>query len=920
MKEVRFAILIAVFGSAALLSGSPASAAGGAGESRPALPVTARADVAVRRQSDGATMLLLSGGVELSRGASRMEADRVLIRIDERRSRRLGRVVMSVYGEGKVQTVEKGTRVISPRVFFHWTASDFTVDDADGFIAVREKPFSGPFIKRAETVRKRGAVPVTPRAIPPKKKTPTAALPPGKTPDTGIIEPTRIGLIYGQQQEGPDIKSSVEGDYRVTVLTRYPDIVFYDPGSALGKMEVRAENMVIWVNEKKLKEGGLLQEAELEIYAEGHVVIHQDRKTVHCEQLYYDYKNRRGLLVGGPGGDAVIKTYSVHRQIPILYRAKEFRQVSAEKYLAKDAILTTCEFGHPEWGIYAKEMSLTAGMKTATDGTGRVGRDDVTESVEVRHARFVAHGIPMFYWPRFTRDLKNEQTPLQSLRLVDSNDMGFGVQTEWNLYDFGIYKNDWSKCALLADYFSRRGLGLGVRFEYERPEYWGELIAYGIHDHGTDMKNVPLEKEHRLRFNWWHRQPLSDHWRMDAELSWLSDRNFLNEYWEQVFKEGKEQESLLYLRYLKDNRYLGLTARWRLNYWQTQNEQMPEAHFAWVGQPILGDRVTYIQETRLGNMRRRWDDDAQSAGLLPADYRSWRLFTEHEFQYPLRLGIFRVAPFVNLAYGWYERPASGDHDRVTVTTGVRSSTTFWRIYDFYNRLWDINRLRHVVTPTLDVFGTFVRTKPPSEIPQFDEADALDDTKVIRLGLRQRLQTRRLGRTEEPARVSGWRNVNWMLLDLEIDYFPQASRHNNGRELSPLRMDYRWRISDRISLISDADVRVEDGPNIETFDVGLLLNRSPKLSLYLGQRYTDASGSNIFIGKVDYKLNERWTLAFFTHIDLGAPDTSDYMVVFRRRMHRWIAELVLERDSGEDDTSAKLLFTPQGIPEAKFRFY
>ena len=210
-------------------------AAEGTGTPPPAIPVTAKAGVAVRHRLNGQTMLLFTGRAEFTRGSSRMEADRTLVWIDEVRSDRLGVVVMTVYAEGHVLTVEKGAHVTSPRVFFHWTASELTVDDADGFIDLQAKAFSGPFFDRAETVRARGAVPVVRAPIPPKVKPPVGEVPPKPGPPGAIIEPTRIGLIYGQQQEGPHIKSFIEGDYRITVVTHYPDIVFFDPGGKVGR-------------------------------------------------------------------------------------------------------------------------------------------------------------------------------------------------------------------------------------------------------------------------------------------------------------------------------------------------------------------------------------------------------------------------------------------------------------------------------------------------------------------------------------------------------------------------------------------------------------------------------------------------------------------------------------------------------------
>ncbi|HUV38756.1 MAG TPA: LPS assembly protein LptD [Planctomycetota bacterium] len=887
-------------------------------EPPPALPVSARGDAATRWRDSGFTVLMLTGHVELTRGGARLEAERALVWIDEGESAKRNEVVMSVYAEGEVLTREYGVETMSPQVYFGWTGSTFTVDDADGFIAVQDRGALPGFVARGEAVRRSGAVPVEARVIPPRGGLPAGVVPPGEI--TGqILPPTRIAHIYGQQQEGPDIKTYTEGDYRVTVVTRYPDVVFTDPGSTSGQFEVLAENMVIWVNEKKLQAGERLREAELEIYAEGHVVIYEGQKTVVCDQLYYDYKNQRALLSGGPDGRAMFRTWHRTWKIPLYYRAKEFRQLSADRYAATDAIVTTCEFVPPEWGIYAKRMDLTTTRETVTDAEGQTSTR-VNERAEVWSSRIKAHGLPVFYWPHWTMDLNRERTALKKFEIGNSSRFGFTVRTGWDLYNFGIYENAWSDLTLLLDYFSDRGVGVGFQFDYERDTYWGELFAYGISDSGIDRTGFVPEEDPRARVKWRHRQQLNPDWRFDAELSWINDAGFLDEYFEEESREEKEQETVGYLRYLKDNRYFALEGRWRLNDFQTQLERMPEARFVWLGQPLLGGLATYITDSRLGNLRQRFSDDLQDAGLAPADYRSWRFHTAHEVQIPFAIGPVKLAPFVDAAYTYYENTVEDGHDRVLFGTGVRASATFWKIYNFHNRLWDINRFRHIVTPTVDVLTTWVRTKNPGDILQFDDIDALDDTQLVRFGLRQRLQTRRLARSIEPALVGGWYTVNWMVLDLEIDWYPSPDRHNAGQDLGPMRVEYLWQLTDRVALLSHADVRVDTGFDFETFDIGFAVNRSPKLFFYLGQRYIDESGSNIFIGQVDYKLNERWSLGGLVQYDFGLDSSNLYRASLRRRMHRWVLEMMYEHDASDNENTFMMYISPQGVPEARFRFF
>jgi len=139
-------------------------------------------------------------------------------------------------------------------------------------------------------------------------------------------------------------------------------------------------------------------------------------------------------------------------------------------------------------------------------------------------------------------------------------------------------------------------------------------------------------------------------------------------------------------------------------------------------------------------------------------------------------------------------------------------------------------------------------------------------------------------------------------------------------LGPLNVEYLWQISDRATLISESSVRLDRGGKLDTFDIGVIFDRSPKMTFYLGQRYIDASSSNMLIGSLDYKLNERWTLGFLGQLDVGPSEASDYRVALKRRLHRWVLEFAYERDGGEDENIFMLLFGPQGLPEARLRFF
>jgi hypothetical protein len=68
--------------------------------------------------------------------------------------------------------------------------------------------------------------------------------------------------------------------------------------------------------------------------------------------------------------------------------------------------------------------------------------------------------------------------------------------------------------------------------------------------------------------------------------------------------------------------------------------------------------------------------------------------------------------------------------------GLTASTTFFRTYDVVSKLFDLNRLRHVVTPYASV-ETLSVSEPSASFIQMDQRDAIDSGTEVRLGVRQR---------------------------------------------------------------------------------------------------------------------------------------------------------------------------------------
>ena len=874
-------------------------------------------DTVSRWSSDGTSVIDLVGTVVISRGKDRLTAQRAVIWINEAASAKAGQVVMDCYASGNVATNENGAVIESSEAYFSWKVPAFTIDDSDGRIEILPTPRRDSFLARAMAVRTLGGLAQAPAFVGPKHQ----PLPPPQPRPYAVgpeNQPMRFGTIYAQKLPMPDITVRREGDYLITMATRSPDLVFVDPDLEMGQLEVLADNVVVWVNEAKMKETGDVRKSELQIYAEGHVVVHYRERTLRCAQLFYDYSRQQALIVGGTEGYAVIEGYHGETMIPYYYHAKVIRQFDRDNYRADNVKITTSEFGHPEWYMWVQHMDLEVARQQVPVAGGHAEGDIISEKAKFYNSFFTVEGIPLAYMPYWSHDLIRNRALLKSFSVGSSSDFGSEVRTGWDLYALGIYQNDWSNATLILDYLSKRGLGKGFEFEYARPDYSGWFHAYQINDKHENLDPAPDETEGRGRVRWLDRHVLSENWRLDFELSYLSDPDFLREYFEQEFKEGKPQETMAYAHYIDGDTAFTTLAKFHINDFTTETEYLPEARYQIIGRPFLDNRLVYTTDDRLGFLRRRQDERISGP---PGDYDSMRLDSYHELQLPLTAGPIKFAPFVSARYTYYDEDPLGEaNDRTLLGTGIAASSRLWRLYDVHSRLWDLNGLRHVIVPSVTYANTFVSSTPASELPQFDSVDSLDKLQVVHMDLLQRLQTKRPSRSSVPTQEADWRIVDWMRLEAEISYFPDSERDNGGRDFSDLNLEYQFRVTDRLSLVADSEIDLDQNHRVDSATVGFNLDRSPRFSLYLGQRLIDVDKSNISIGRIEYKIDERWKLGMLGKYDWHARASDDVRVTVTRVLHDWELRVGYEHDQGEEDKIFTLEIAPVWVPKVQFRLY
>ncbi|MBN2132756.1 MAG: LPS-assembly protein LptD, partial [Sedimentisphaerales bacterium] len=534
-----------------------------------------------------------------------------------------------------------------------------------------------------------------------------------------------------------------EGQEIVTVIGRaYVWWQEADEGGRQSRLfELEADSLVLWravsdPNEEGPALSSMQQTQVTEIYVSGDVLLREGQHTIRASELYYDLRYSRGLV-----NHAVMRSFDVSRNMPIYVRAKQLRQLDASRFEAEDVTVTTSEFRTPQISVEASSLRLV----DVTDEAGAGG--EVPESsydAEMKDVRLKYYDTTLFGLPSLRSNLQQPEVPVKSVRVGDSSTFGTSVETQWFLSRIlGLREPEGTDSTLSLDYYGERGPGGGVSIDYERENYFGRFLGYIIEDDGEDRlgrtrKNVEIDDETRGRLLLQHRQFLAYDWQLTAELSYLSDENFLEQYYRGEFNVGKEQETLLHLKRIEGNRGLSVLAKARVNDFQDQVEEVPSLEYHWTGQSFWNDRLLFFSDTQLSRYRYRFGSEGPDG-----EPDSFFAFTQtrNEIDLPLAVGRSKVVPFVagTFAYedgaGFQENlDGSPDarEDAVGIgEAGVRMSTpSWWRVYpDVESRLLDLHQLRHVITPSIAAV-TYTATDSVA-----DQRNTLD------LGIYQRWQTK-----------------------------------------------------------------------------------------------------------------------------------------------------------------------------------
>ena len=482
--------------------------------------------------------------------------------------------------------------------------------------------------------------------------------------------------------------------------------------------------------------------------ARGNVLLDRSGHVFTADEMSYNFGTRQGDF--GP-----LVLYAD----PFFILAEESEKLDETTYYVEDAILTTCEGEKPE--MYMK-----------------ASKADVVQETEViaRNVTWWWGPVPFFYLPYYRHDLQRKT----NIDLVPgySSAMGAFLLTAYN------YRlNEAVEAATIVDYRSERGWGFGQDFRWEGTNWHGQAWTYYTKDENPLNKRdddeiellEPLVDEERYRARLSHVHSYSERDYVFAEFNYLSDPAIIEDFFKEEFRLIPQPENRITYIHRGDNFSAGATLNKRLNDFYGNIDRLPEVFFD-VPRLKLGASPFYYESENSG---------AYFEKLTPAqdndeDFSVTRLDSSHTFFLPTRhfnwLNIIPRAGYRATSYSDTYRlntttnsvqQFDSDGNAVLDTSGnpvfedevqkdlVNTGNDLRNIYELgfetsFKAFGIINEnenhlgtgLRHIIEPYTDYTYVPEPNVLPNQLIEYDEIDTLDRRNDLKLGIRNKLQTKR----------------------------------------------------------------------------------------------------------------------------------------------------------------------------------
>jgi lipopolysaccharide assembly outer membrane protein LptD (OstA) len=658
---------------------------------------------------------------------------------------------------------------------------------------------------------------------------------------------------------------------------------------------------------------------------------------------------------------------------PFKFSGDSLSTLGPNAYLVKDGIFTTSDNSKPDWylraktvRIYSKDRVIFSRVSIYVGETPVFWYPYLYQSLNEDQSFSFTPGYysvwGAFIQSQFTFPLSDAVQGKFLLDLYSQRGVGVGFEARW-----GAEKRSatpFVKATETKEQKEERGVQHG--------DNWGHFLSYFIHDAKPETNPTDLAREtispNRYRVSLQDRTFLDEDLYSTVNITKLSDARFLQDFEPGEFVQDPNPDSMVAVTKWNEN-YSGIVmARKQINNAFDGTNKLPEGAFDVKRQPLFGSAIQYDSQTSVGMYERQFANDT----LFP-NYHSFRADTYQQLSRPgTYFGWLSIDPHIGARATYYENSGFTQQDinnitttttsvgtnglpvttssttqqiseklvengslfRAAFTAGIEASFKMSKAWeDVQSRALGLDGLRHVFQPYLDYSYVAVSKAPeeifqfdryspstqapPIDFPQFNAVDSLDNWSILRLGMRNRLQTRRDDQT-----------LNWLELDtfVDVDFvhpdFGDPSFITEPGTFSNLYNTLKFNPLPWASLQIDTQFPVFD-KGFTQVNTSLGFQVTKNLQLTAGQRYINnnpqfANSNLVTIGGY-YRIDDNWAFSASEQYEFEANLLEGQTYQINRDLSSWVASLgcLIQNNGGGKQTIGLILtFTLKDLPSVR----
>lgn len=711
-----------------------------------------------------------------------------------------------------------------------------------------------------------------------------------------------LGVALGAvaAQEPNEDTSPAEDEIEIEALG--PGEILYSYESGLGI--VTNEFVVRFQDATLTAQRGQFDEKLGEFVVEGRVTLQRDNQVWRGEALRYNYLSRR------------IETSDFRAGRSPFYAAGQglTLDLTNQVYVATNAFLTSDDVANPKYRIRARRLKISPGRY-----------------FEARDAVAYLGGVPVFYFPYLRRNLDRESNRLYVTP---------GYRSRYGAYLLGLYDWHWDRDlhgTLHLDYRIKRGFGGGADTFYDLHRWGkGEAQFYYLHDleadSVTDTDGLPYDvSTDRHWFYFKHQAAPWTNLNANLVLREQSDAYVTRDFLETQYRENTQPGSYLEVNRFWPNFSLNTLVQPQINPFFETVERLPDVRLTALRQQVGSSPLYYESDSSVGYYRRNFAD-----GSTHENYAAFRADTMHQLLLPQTFfGWLNFTPRVGGRATYYgEEEGHGtlleEQGRTVFHTGAELSFKASRLWSSTTNRWlQVDGIRHIVQPTFTYAYVPEPSRLPSELPQFDyelpslrllpnqfpdyyAIDSIDSRNVLRLGLRNKLQTKRGGQVDNL--------LNWDLYtDWRIDPQPDQSDFSDifsDLDLKPrswltLTSEIRWDVDDHRFQIANHTMTLTPGEDWSWSFGHRYLRENPDLGLNYSH--------SLLMGTFYYRLSENWGFRMAHHFEIEDRTMEEQYYTVYRDFRSWTGALtfrVRDERNAPVDYSVSFTFQLKAFPRFK----